>query len=118
MPVIVPAELAGPLLPFLVRALAREVRENGALVPEGMLAFLRELRDAEGPVADDGQTDDVPETIESAGMVTVAQLAEQSGFPSRSLRRWAASGRVRAVRVGRQWLLDPDSLRHLRPEDR
>lgn len=111
MAVVVPAELAGPLLPFLVRALTREVRENGGLVPEGMPAFLRALQAEEVPVTDDGQIEDLPEKIESVGMVTVAQLAEQSGFPSRSLRRWAAGGRVRAMRVGPIWLVDPESLK-------
>ncbi len=110
MPVIVPAKLVGPLLAFLVRTLKREVRENGGLVTREMAAFLRELQAAEGSVADDGQIEEPPEMIESVGMVTVAQLAELSGFPPRTLRRWAAGGRVRAVRVGTQWLIDPASI--------
>lgn len=111
-PVMVPPGLAGPLLRVLMRALAREAREDGGLVPPGIAGFLADLAAAErGPVADDGNTDEAPDTIEGSGWSTVAQLAAYSGHPPRTLRHWAAAGRVRAHRVGRTWLIDPESLK-------
>lgn len=58
-----------------------------------------------------GQVEESPETIETTGWVTAARLAEDSGWSPRSIRRWAATGRVRAVRVGSQWVIDPESLK-------
>lgn len=111
--VTVPPQLAAPLLRLLVRALVREAREDGGhgQIPAGLEAFLRSLDAASGVLAARGKDDDVPEKIEGTGMVTVAQLSEYSGFPPRTLRHWAARGRVRAVRAGRTWLIDPESLR-------
>lgn len=110
----VPPAMVAPLLRFLVRALAREIRENGGSIPVGMADFLHALQSgAELPVAVDGHPQDCPDMIEGMGRVayaTVAQLAELSGFSPRTLRRWAAAGRVRAMRAGRTWLIDPESL--------
>ncbi|RAY13604.1 hypothetical protein DPM19_18165 [Actinomadura craniellae] len=114
---VVPAALVGPLLRVLVRALAREAREGGGgVIPPGIAEFLRALHEATDPppVADGGNTEDPPDSIEGMAMVTVAQLAASSGFPSRTLRYWAAAGRVRAVRAGNTWLIDPESLKHRR----
>jgi excisionase family DNA binding protein len=112
--VTVPPGLTGPLLRVLVRALTREVREDGGVVPPGIAVFLRALQAAvDGPpVADDGNAEDRPETIEIAEMATVAELAEHTGHPARTLRHWAATGRVRAYRAGRVWLIDPGSLKN------
>lgn len=109
----VPPALARPLLRVLVRALTREAREDGGTVPPGIAPFLADLAAvADGPpLADSGNGDDAPETIEVAGWSTVAQLAAYSGHPPRTLRHWAAAGRVRAHRVGRAWLIDPESLK-------
>lgn len=115
-PVSVPPALAGPLLRVLVRALHREAREDGGQVPPGIGDFLGALYAASLTVSPDqaanGLAEDAPDKIESVtGMLTVAQLAEDSGWSPRALRRWAAGGRVRAVRAGRAWLIDPESLR-------
>ncbi|MBO2456557.1 hypothetical protein [Actinomadura violacea] len=111
-PVVVPAALCGPLLAYLTRALTRDVRDAGARIPPDLVAFLRTLHNATEPppLADHGNPDEAPETIEGTGWSTVAQLAAYSGHPARTLRHWAAAGRVRARRMGRTWLIDPDSL--------
>ncbi|PSL02501.1 excisionase family DNA binding protein [Haloactinopolyspora alba] len=36
---------------------------------------------------------------------SVAEMAGRTGVPGRTLRRWAASGRIRAERIGRTWWL-------------
>ncbi|MBD2897251.1 hypothetical protein amrb99_62100 [Actinomadura sp. RB99] len=112
-PVVVPASLCGPLLAYLTRALTRDVRDGGARIPPDLVAFLRALHNATepAPLADHGNNGEAPETIEGTGWSTVAQLAAYSGHPPRTLRHWAAAGRVRARRVGRTWLIDPDSLK-------
>jgi excisionase family DNA binding protein len=96
-----------------MRAMEREATANGGgILPSGIAPFLADLAAvADGPLADSGNGDDVPETIEVAGWSTVAQLAAYSGHPPRTLRHWAAAGRVRAHRVGRAWLIDPESLK-------
>ena len=110
--VVVPPDLAGGLLWLLVRALKREVRDDGGIIPPGLEPFLRDLHEAAeaAPVADDGNVEQTPGTIDVMAMVTVAQLSATSGHPHRTLRHWAATGRIRAHRAGRTWLIDPDSL--------
>lgn len=112
-PVSVPPALAGPLLRVLVRALVREAREDGGQVPAGIADFLRALdAAARRPVADDGHDHEPLDMIGCVtGWASVAQLAEHTGHPPRTLCRWAAGGRVRAVRVGRTWLIDPESMK-------
>jgi hypothetical protein len=76
----------------------------------GLAAYLRSLAEAAGTVADDDESG----SLHLPAMVRVSQLAERSGYSCRTLRRWAATGRLTARRVGRTWVIDPDSL----PEDR
>lgn len=113
MYVRVPDELAGPLLRYLVRHLVRDARDGGAVALPGLAGYLRDLAEADrgATVADDGHERDVPGSLDGVtAMVTVSQMAERSGYSCRSLRRWAASGRLRARRAGRTWLIDPDSM--------
>lgn len=113
MSVQVPDELAGPLLRYLVRHLVRDARDGGAVVLPGLAGYLRDLAEVDraGTVADDGQECEESGSLKSVtAMVTVSQMAERSGFSCRSLRRWAASGRLRARRAGRTWLIDPESI--------
>lgn len=102
--------LAGPLLGYLVRHLARDARDGGAVALPGLADYLRALAEAARPVADSGNDEPSPATLDAAGLLTVAQLAEVSGHPPRTLRHWAACGRLTARRIGRQWLIDPTSL--------
>ncbi|MFC5748907.1 helix-turn-helix domain-containing protein [Actinomadura rugatobispora] len=115
--VVVPPGLAGPLLRVLVRALAREVREDGGMIPPGLAPFLSELAAVADrpPVADNGNRGEAAEMIDGAGWVTVAQLAADSGHPARTLRHWASTGRLQARRVARTWLIDPESLKRGTP---
>jgi hypothetical protein len=111
--VIVPPELAGVVLRALVRALAERVRTDGGTPSPACRVLLAELHEAtRRPVADVGNEEPPPVSLDLVtGMVTVAQLAEESGHSPRTLRHWAAGGRLVARRVGRTWLVDPDSLR-------
>jgi excisionase family DNA binding protein len=102
--------LSGPLLRYLVRHLVRDARDGGGLAHPDLAAYLRALAEADGTVADDGHDDDDSGSLDLPVMATVAQLAERSGYSCRTLRRWAASGRLTARQVGRVWLIDPDSL--------
>lgn len=105
-----PATLAGPLLRYLVGHLVRDARDGGAVALPGLTGYLRELADAAAEqVADDGHDHDDSDKLRD--MITVAELAEMSGYPTRTLRRWAAGGRLRARRAGRTWLVDPESLK-------
>lgn len=114
-PVRVPPDLARPLLRLIVRALYRDARDGaGGCVSPELAAFLRDLESAEhrAPVADNGNADQGEAILEaSTCWATAAWLADRSGHPPRTLRHWAATGRVRAVRAGRLWLIDPESLR-------
>lgn len=111
MPVQVPDELASEVLRALVRDLAERVRTHGGAVSPACRTLLSQLYDAaRTPVADDGNDETPPATLDVSAMVTVSQLAERSGYSCRTLRHWAAGGRLRSVRAGRTWLIDPKSL--------
>lgn len=45
------------------------------------------------------------------GMVALKVAAEATGYHVESLRRWAASGCIAAVRNGGRWLVDADRAR-------
>jgi excisionase family DNA binding protein len=105
-----PPSLAAPLLKYLVAHLVRDARDGGALVDPALAGYLRALHEV--AVADDGKDHDESDSLgDVAALVTVSQLAERSGYSCRTLRHWAASGRLAARRVGRTWLIDPDSIR-------
>lgn len=112
--VVVPAEVAGEVLRALARHVTERARVDGGQASPACRTLLSALYEAARrplrPVAVDGNDEAGPATLDVAGMVTVAQLAEASGQSPRTLRHWAASGRVRAHRVGRTWLIAPDSL--------
>ena len=42
--------------------------------------------------------------------VTIEVAAKASTIPARTLRRWAAEGRLTTERRGREWLIDPVEL--------
>ncbi|WP_219467746.1 helix-turn-helix domain-containing protein [Nonomuraea rhizosphaerae] len=114
--VTVPAGLERDVLVTLLRGLNREMRENGGTPRPGMTEFLRALQAADqpAPVADVGPPEHAPATVERV-MVTVGQVAEQTGYSPRQLRRLAAAGRIRAQRLhARAWLIDPTSFKTYR----
>lgn len=110
--VAVPAPLARPLLRLLMRALTREVREDGGTLPPGIGAFLRDLQAVdEPPMADVGPPEPPAGSVDPV-MATVTQVAEDTGYSPRHLRRLAAAGRIRGRRLhARGWLIDPASLK-------
>jgi excisionase family DNA binding protein len=113
--VVVPAVVAGEVLRALVRDVTARVRADGGEVSPACRALLSALYEASrrsaSRVAVDGNDETAPATLDVTGMATVAQVAEVSGHSPRTLRHWAAHGRLTAVRVGRTWLIDPQSLR-------
>lgn len=44
-------------------------------------------------------------------LISVKGAAEQAGVPESTMRRWAALGKVDATKVGKEWLIDPLSLK-------
>jgi len=112
-PVTVPAPLCGPLLRVLVRALAREAREDGGTIPPGIAAFLADLA-----AVVDSPTAPAAATGEAAGSgngtvpggpamveVSAADAAAAMGASREYVRRLARSGRLPARRIGRTWLI-------------
>jgi len=47
-------------------------------------------------------------------MITTKQAAEISGVRPVTIRAWIASGKLPAVRFGRQWIIDPGDLEKVR----
>lgn len=45
------------------------------------------------------------------GLITSDAAQEMTGYTVDHLRRLAGTGAVQAIKVGRQWFFDPDSLR-------
>lgn len=125
--VVVPATLARPVLRLLIRALTADVRAHGRrAVPPGIDDLLRDLHHATdpdttggalphtSPMSDVGHPEPAPDNVDH-GMGTVAQVAEDTGYSPRQLRRLAAAGRIRARRLhARGWLIDPTSLKDYR----
>jgi excisionase family DNA binding protein len=101
----VPPQLAAPLLRVLVRALAREAREDGGIVPAGIGAFLAVLAaQADRPPAGFGS-----ETSSAAAetvVVTVPEMARVMGASEQYVRRLCASGVLPARRPGGTWLIE------------
>ncbi len=46
-------------------------------------------------------------------LLTLQEAAQATGRNAELLRRWCVSGRIRAQRFGRDWLLSPDELAHI-----
>lgn len=42
--------------------------------------------------------------------LTTAQAADLRNVNSSTIRRWCETGKIRAVKVGRDWMIDGDSL--------
>ncbi|MBT2207026.1 excisionase family DNA-binding protein [Actinomadura sp. NEAU-AAG7] len=119
-PVTVPPGLERPLLRVLVRALAREVRVDGGIVPPGIAPFLADL----AAVADQPDEPYQPGAGSAAGTppeppamveISVRTAAEDMGASPEYVRRLCRDGRLRARRVGRTWLIDPTSLTREEP---
>lgn len=110
--VTVPPALARPLLRFLVRALTREAREDGGALPPGIASFLADLAalvDAPPAGSADGTTSAPSATVEP--VMTATEVARSMGASPEYVRRLCRSGRLRARRPGREWLIDPESLK-------
>lgn len=113
--VIVPHELCAEVLRALVAHVTQRARVDGVAASPACSALLSALyaasRNPDGRVAGDGNDEVPPARLDVTGMSTVARVAEESGFPPRTIRYWAARGRITACRVGRVWLIDPESLK-------
>lgn len=103
----VPADLAGPLLRLLVRALRREVREDGGVIPTGIEVFLADLAaavDGTPPPAGsaNGTCPGAGATVEVPVLVMAGVMGASPGY----VRRLCRVGRLRARRVGGRWLVE------------
>jgi excisionase family DNA binding protein len=52
-----------------------------------------------------------PNTINKKRFLRVNNVVRRIGVPERTVRQWAATGRLRAIRGGKKiWLFDPDVI--------
>ncbi len=104
-PVTVPPYLAGPLLRVLVRALAREAREDAGVIPPGIAPFLANLAAADAPTRSTGSVDGTPDAPSGTVEVSAAEAATAMGASREYVRRLCRTGRLPARRIGRTWLI-------------
>jgi excisionase family DNA binding protein len=110
--VTVPPALARPLRALLADHVAYSARRNGVMVSPLLLGFLADLDAVVDPPAlgsADGTTSAPSGTVEP--VMTVAEAARSMGASPEYVRRLCRSGRLRARRPGREWLIDPESLK-------
>lgn len=51
------------------------------------------------------------EGMEDRKLFSVTQLADMSGIPATTIRRWCANGRIKAKRIGlRKWYITKDEV--------
>jgi hypothetical protein len=99
--VLIEGPAAVELVAFAERAHRVEPRLVMELGPHGR----RALADLNALALDERQRR--AEVALQAELVSVAELARRSGYSPRTIRRWAASGRIAAERRGGQWAVDP-----------
>lgn len=116
--VVVPEDLAGPLARLIDRGLREAIRSSGgaglqprlvALLTELAAADLRSLDRDQAATSASGSDGAV-----SATLVSVSTAAERLECSTRWARHLAASGRLRARQIGREWLIEEQSLEELR----
>ena len=108
--------LVGPVardvLALVTRGLTAHVRTNGGSVPSWAEPVLQSL--AEAADVDPGVSSVVGTgfgTVEPIDrMVSLVDAAASVGKSPEYVRRLCRQGRVRCRRVGREWLVDPESL--------
>lgn len=104
--VLVPGELAADLARLAVLGARAIQRDSGGLVlVPGMAALLAKL--ATAPSGGEVRT----VASSHPAWLSVRQASEVSGYSARWLREMAHGGQVIARRAGRDWLIDPDSIR-------
>jgi excisionase family DNA binding protein len=99
--VTVPSPLCRAVARLAVLGLAELARRDGGAPPAPGLAALLCALDAAATGSPVGRVEPVP--------VTVTEAAALAGVSPRRVRQLAASGRLRARRHGRAWLIDRDS---------
>ena len=106
-------EVARSVLGALVRDLTARVRRDGLSLPAWAAPILAELAlRADQPAPEMSVSERASGTLmPMTGMVTAAEAARQVGRSPHHVRRLAADGKIRHVRVGeRALLVDLDSL--------
>lgn len=112
----VPAR-AVPLTDRLVTIGATHALSDGRVFPWELNVLFDALEQAAAArrVADSGNGVGVPVSLDSGGqLLTITQAAELSGWPARTLRYAVETGRIPAVRSGRQWLITGAALDNFR----
>jgi excisionase family DNA binding protein len=104
--VLVAPELCAWLYRAAIEMIRSEERRNGGgQPPRGLAELFGQLR-----IAASGRLPGRIGTVEPTP-VTVAEAAQLAGVSPRRIRQLAASGRIRARRHGRDWLIDPHAAR-------
>ncbi|MFG2021100.1 helix-turn-helix domain-containing protein [Actinomadura geliboluensis] len=110
--VTVPPALARPLRDLLSDHVVYRARVNGVTVSPVLLGFLADLDAVVEPPAPGSAagTSSAPSATVEAVM-TVTEVAGLMGASPEYVRRLCRRGRLRARRPGREWLIDPESLK-------
>lgn len=106
---------AGWLLRASMAGVSTRMRDGGRLPPyaAGVLQRLAAVADSDPPawLAASSASGTSSRTVDHVDrFVPAASAAERAGVSAEYVRRLARQGRIRRTRVGRIWLVDPESL--------
>jgi len=116
-PVVIPDADAGELLRLVLLGLRVKARRTGAVASPRLVELLRDLHEAElrhharvpAPTFAIETSRAAPATLDG-DVLSVAEAAKTLGCSHVWVRVLARSGRLRARRAGRTWLIDRASL--------
>ncbi|MGS2640256.1 helix-turn-helix domain-containing protein [Streptosporangium sp. G12] len=109
--VVIPPEVAAPVLRLLTIGLTARVRADGGEIGPVARQVLHALHAASQRCDEPGFRSETPEPRPAIVEITVMGMASEMGCSPQYVRRLCASGVLRARRVGRQWLITPDERR-------
>jgi excisionase family DNA binding protein len=115
--VVVPARAVERLLKLLeLGVVAARQRGMGGAVNTDMVIVLDALQEAAGDASSAiGTTVPDSSTLEVSGKLLTAQgAADRIGCSARAVRKACTEGRLRAVQVGRSWLIEENDLERFR----
>jgi excisionase family DNA binding protein len=118
--VVIPARVVERMLKLLeLGVVAARQRGMGGAVNTDMVVVLDALHEAaERPSSAIGTTVPGSRSLEVSGKLLTAQsAADRIGCSSRAVRKACTEGRLRAVQVGRAWLIEEGELERWRYGD-
>ena len=114
---LISGPVAAEVLRSLMRDQERQMRVNGAGVQRWTLPVYKALQQASGrelsAVARVSFIGPRVDTLAASSWLGVMDAAARTGMSGRHIRRLASSGRVMARRLGRNWVVDIDSLENV-----